>query len=259
VKRKLITEPQFNLLKRLDADFPLGRVLGYARDRRMAERLEALDCTSSTGENAWMITDHGRNILDLHRSFYEDPDPRQGEAGYVGDEAMHAAASSVACSRAEGCSEWATACGVISALRNSGVPVPPAPTQLACDCCGKPIGASLCEECQAAVDRRPDCKDGAEGEEERCENCGGPVGLVWWCHDDFLWEKVTGKPKPAGSRESAAGHLCISCFDTAARKVCPWIEWAPLNLRHLQSEAEAEISAALRNPAPVSDDEEGGQ
>jgi hypothetical protein len=87
-----------------------------------------------------------------------------------------------------------------------------------------------------------------EGGEERCQKCGGPVGLVWWCHDELLWEKVTGHPKPAGSRESAAGHFCISCFDAAARKVCPWLEWAPLNLRHLQSDAEETISAELRNP-----------
>jgi hypothetical protein len=51
------------------------------------------------------------------------------EEGYVGDKAMHAAADSVARSRTEGCSEWAAACGVISALRRHGVPVPPAPTQ----------------------------------------------------------------------------------------------------------------------------------
>lgn len=56
---------------------------------------------------------------------------------------------------------------------------------------------------------------------------------VWWCHDDFLWEKVTGKIKPAGSRESAPGIMCISCFDTKAREVCSWIEWAPQNLRYL--------------------------
>lgn len=83
-------------------------------------------------------------------------------------------------------------------------------------------------------------------ETEVCTECGRPVGVVWWCHDDFLWEKVTGNTKPTGSRESASGTLCISCFDVAAKRVCPWIEWAPLNLRHLQSDAEENISAEER-------------
>lgn len=68
---------------------------------------------------------------------------------------------------------------------------------------------------------------------ERCQECGGPVGLVWWCHDDFLWEAVTGHRRTG--RENAAGVLCIDCFDTKAKEVCPWIEWAPANLRHLLS------------------------
>lgn len=92
-------------------------------------------------------------------------------------------------------------------------------------------------------------------------SCGRPVRLVWWCHDDFLWEKVTGKAKPVGSRESAAGILCIQCFDIAAKEVCPWIEWAPLNLRHLQSPDEEERSAAARwqvTPA-TPQGEEGGR
>lgn len=96
-------------------------------------------------------------------------------------------------------------------------------------------------------------------ETEICSACGRPVGLVWWCHDDFLWEKVTGNHKPAGSRESAGGIFCIPCFDKAAREVCPWIEWAPLNLRHLQSDEETEISAKLRHAGPASADEEGGR
>lgn len=84
---------------------------------------------------------------------------------------------------------------------------------------------------------------------EICQDCGGPVGLVWWCHDDLLWEKVTGNPKPAGSRESAAGVFCINCFDREAKEVCPWIEWAPLNLRHLQSPEESQRSADERAAA----------
>jgi hypothetical protein len=84
---------------------------------------------------------------------------------------------------------------------------------------------------------------------EICHKCGRPVGLVWWCHDDLLWEKVTGKPKPFGSRESAGGIFCITCFDHAARKVCGWIEWAPLNLRHLQTNDEERISVEQRKAA----------
>jgi hypothetical protein len=81
---------------------------------------------------------------------------------------------------------------------------------------------------------------------ELCQECGRPVRTVWWCHDDWLWEKVTGDAKPAGSRESAAGIFCITCFDAAARKVCGWVEWAPLNLRSLQTKEEMEASVAQR-------------
>lgn len=95
----------------------------------------------------------------------------------------------------------------------------------------------------------------ADQDGERCEDCGGPVGLVWWCHDDALWEKVTGRPTPRGSREPAGGILCINCFDAKARKVCPWIEWAPLNLRHLQSREESEKSAAARAALSTLDQE----
>jgi hypothetical protein len=69
---------------------------------------------------------------------------------------------------------------------------------------------------------------------EVCEHCGRPVRHVWWCHDDKLWEQITGNAKPSG-RESAAGIWCITCFDREAKKL-GWIEWAPLNLRHLGSE-----------------------
>lgn len=71
-------------------------------------------------------------------------------------------------------------------------------------------------------------------EAEICQECGRPVRLVWWCHDDKLWTAVTGKPKPPG-RECAGGIWCIYCFDTAARSLMGWIEWAPLNLCRLQS------------------------
>lgn len=80
---------------------------------------------------------------------------------------------------------------------------------------------------------------------EICQECGRPVRTVWWCHDDMLWEKVTGKIKPAGSRESASGIMCMDCFDELAREVCVWIEWAPVNLRHmLKPEIADEVGAA---------------
>jgi hypothetical protein len=64
-----------------------------------------------------------------------------------------------------------------------------------------------------------------------CQCCGRPVREVWWCHDDKLWERVTGNPKPTG-RENAAGVWCIRCFNEAASNL-GWIEWAPLNLQQL--------------------------
>lgn len=73
-------------------------------------------------------------------------------------------------------------------------------------------------------------------ESEICQECGRPVRVVWWCHDNRLWEKVTGNARPARSREPAAGVRCINCFDEAAKHVCDWIEWAPVNLRHLQTD-----------------------
>lgn len=70
-------------------------------------------------------------------------------------------------------------------------------------------------------------------ETEICQHCGRPVRLVWWCHDDALWTKVTGNPKPSG-RECAAGIWCIWCFDDECRRLrVGWMEWAPLNLRHI--------------------------
>lgn len=70
-------------------------------------------------------------------------------------------------------------------------------------------------------------------ETEICQNCGRPVRQVWWCHDDKLWTRITGNPKPSG-RECAAGIWCIRCFDDAAREIdTGWIEWAPINLKHV--------------------------
>lgn len=73
-------------------------------------------------------------------------------------------------------------------------------------------------------------------ESEVCQQCGRPVRVVWWCHDDRLWELVTGHIKPSG-KEAAAGIWCPSCFDEAARDRAGWVEWAPVNLRHLREES----------------------
>jgi hypothetical protein len=76
-------------------------------------------------------------------------------------------------------------------------------------------------------------------ETELCQHCGRPVRQVWWCHDDRLWECLTGnegeRGRRPGSKEPAAGISCIRCFDDAARHnpEIGWIEWAPVNLRHL--------------------------
>lgn len=68
---------------------------------------------------------------------------------------------------------------------------------------------------------------------EICQACGRPVRVVWWCHDDYLWNRVTGQRKPLG-REPAGGIRCISCFDAELQEVTDtWVEWAPLNLRRL--------------------------
>lgn len=73
-----------------------------------------------------------------------------------------------------------------------------------------------------------------KGEEgEICMECGRPVGLVWWCYDNALWERVTGFVTPLGG--TAPGLLCIPCFDAAVRGLPEtiWVEWACGNLRHL--------------------------
>ena len=73
-------------------------------------------------------------------------------------------------------------------------------------------------------------------EYEVCQHCGRPVLEVWWCHDDRLWEVVTGREKPSG-KEAAGGVWCISCFNSAAQRHVDWIEWAPVNLQHLRRES----------------------
>lgn len=74
-------------------------------------------------------------------------------------------------------------------------------------------------------------------ETEVCTECGRPVRIVWWCHDSLLWREVTGNAAPEGSSEAAGGIWCIYCFDAEARRLAGWVEWAPLNLVHLQDEA----------------------
>lgn len=73
MKRRFITEPQYRLLKRLDESERGETRLGSYRDRAVARRLEAIDCAEPVGreEGWWRITNHGCNIRDLHRSFYE--------------------------------------------------------------------------------------------------------------------------------------------------------------------------------------------
>lgn len=64
-------------------------------------------------------------------------------------------------------------------------------------------------------------------ETEICEECGGPVGLVWWCDDDELWERVTGQAKTLGSREAAGGIWCTPCFDAGSKKLGIVVRWHP--------------------------------
>lgn len=78
-------------------------------------------------------------------------------------------------------------------------------------------------------------------ESEICEVCGRPVRVAWWCHDPKLWTRVTGYSRVG--REDAAGIWCIYCFDAATRFM-PWLEWAPINLRHLGIGAGEEMEAA---------------
>lgn len=85
---------------------------------------------------------------------------------------------------------------------------------------------------------------------EKCEKCGGPIDLVWWCSDEFLWEAVTGNRRPSGTREPAAGTWCVQCFDLAARDLCGWIEWSPVNLRHLVKPEIVERIAAASSTQP---------
>lgn len=77
-KRCILTAPQFRVLKELDEAEAGERTYGGSRVPAVAERLVALDCAEPlTGDVgcSFRITDHGRNILDLHRSFFEPANP----------------------------------------------------------------------------------------------------------------------------------------------------------------------------------------
>lgn len=79
-KRRLLTEPQFRLLKRFAESEHAEYWAGGARDRAVVGRLERLDCLDPLGckPGHWRITDHGRNILDLQREFFEQVGGGQG-------------------------------------------------------------------------------------------------------------------------------------------------------------------------------------
>lgn len=59
---------------------------------------------------------------------------------------------------------------------------------------------------------------------ELCQDCGGPVRIVYHAPDD-LWETATGLARrPDG--ESAPGILCPSCFaDRVSAKVRGYVSW----------------------------------
>jgi hypothetical protein len=78
-RRRLLTEPQYRLLKRLAGyDDDLEVRLGSARDRAVARRLAALDCARESKEDWWSITDHGRNILEMERVHHRDQEGGDG-------------------------------------------------------------------------------------------------------------------------------------------------------------------------------------
>ncbi len=68
---RILTKPQFKMLKRI-AKTGEAR-LPFAAERNVARRLEALDCVKWGTEFWWNITDHGYNVLDSQREFFEEP------------------------------------------------------------------------------------------------------------------------------------------------------------------------------------------
>lgn len=61
-------------------------------------------------------------------------------------------------------------------------------------------------------------------ETERCDFCGWKVGVVWWCNDQSLWEKVTGY-------KHGGGICCVRCFDERARRIKQFLRWSVEGLR----------------------------
>lgn len=56
-------------------------------------------------------------------------------------------------------------------------------------------------------------------ETEICSECGGAVGVVWWCDEQPLWEKVTGEM-------DGGGTWCPRCFHCAAKRQGEYLRWA---------------------------------
>lgn len=71
MKRPILTEPQYRLLARIDDNEYGEGWLASARDRQVARRLVGRECVVQFEPRGFSITDHGRNIRDLHRSFFE--------------------------------------------------------------------------------------------------------------------------------------------------------------------------------------------
>ena len=85
--------------------------------------------------------------------------------------------------------------------------------------------------CLLPLGHEGECRfpEGGDRGGERCQNCGRAYEYVWWCSDQALWNEIIG---------GEGGLLCIDCFDRLARDHVGWIEWVPLNLRHLSLEQE---------------------
>lgn len=82
MKRKLLTEPQYRVLKELAEAERGERTYGGSRTPAVAERLVRIDCVEPLAGDvgsSFRITDHGRNVLDLQASFFEPPQDTQGE------------------------------------------------------------------------------------------------------------------------------------------------------------------------------------
>jgi hypothetical protein len=55
-------------------------------------------------------------------------------------------------------------------------------------------------------------------ETEICSECGGAVGVVWWCDDNDLWERITGE-------QDGGGVWCVQCFDNKAVQHKVYLRW----------------------------------